>query len=185
MMSSGNASDTNHENQTGSPFNQGEPEFLVVGKLRRPHGVKGEILMDVITDFPERLKRKKEVFIGENHEPLQIEHIRWNDQTMLILFKDVDFEKAGRYRNQYVFVKSNNLPKLPDGIYYFHQLLGITVLNENDVLLGVLDEILETGANNVYVVKKPDGGEILFPAIDSVILEVNLEQKIMRVRPPE
>ena len=58
-------------------------------------------------------------------------------------------------------------------------------MDENGVALGILDEILETGANNVYVIKKPDGGEILLPAIDSVILDINLEQNIIRVRPPE
>jgi 16S rRNA processing protein RimM len=185
MTSDGSVADKKQNTGTGSPSKQGEPEFLVVGKLRRPHGFKGEILMDVITDFPERLKVNKKVFVGENHEPLVIEHIRWNDQTMLVLFKDVDDKKAGELRNQYVFVKSDNLPELPEGIYYFHQLLGIDVVDENGNVLGILDEILETGANNVYVVKKPDGGEILLPAIASVVLDINLEQKTIRVRPPE
>jgi 16S rRNA processing protein RimM len=184
-MSINNTSGSKQENGTGSPSQKGELEFLVVGKLRRPHGFKGEILMDVITDFPDRLKAGKLVYVGEKHEPLHIDHIRWNDKTMLVVFQELDAEKSGKYRNQFVFVKAENLPTLPEGVYYYHQLLGINVNDENNILLGILDEIIETGANNVYVVKQPDGGELLLPAIESVILEVDLGKKMMRVRPQE
>ena len=181
------------ENNSGKPIRlvpgslsqQSEPEYLVVGKLRRPHGFKGEILMDVVTDFPERLSKNKKVFIGNSYEIRRIENTRTINNGILILFEGIKDEKeAGKFRNQLVYVASNEIPKLPDGRYYFHQLIGLEVIDENNNHIGLLDEILETGANDVYIVKNQNGEEILLPAIDSVILDINLLQNRMLVRLP-
>jgi len=82
-------------------------------------------------------------------------------------------------------VKAADLPRLPEGQYYHHQLLGLSVVDETGQVLGELAEILETGANDVYLVKTPLGKELLLPAIEDVILGVPLERKEMSVRPPD
>jgi len=170
---------------TGSP-QPGEPEYLAVGRIRRPHGIQGELLMDVLTDFPERLLPGKIVYVGERHDPFQISSIRAQDKTLLLMLKNIeDTDQAGRLRNKLVYVQTKELPTLPEGEYYFHQLVGLKVVDEGGTLLGSLVEILKTGANDVYVVRSEDGNEILLPAIDPVILEVNLERSEIRVRPPE
>jgi 16S rRNA processing protein RimM len=164
----------------------GEPEYLAVGRIRRPHGIDGELLMDVLTDFPERLLPGKTVYVGERHDPVQIEHIRAQAKTLLLKLENVaDSDQAGKYRNKVVYVQTKELPGLPAGEYYFHQLLGLKVVDESGNSLGSLVEILKTGANDVYVVRAEDGNEILLPAIDPVILEVNLGRSEIRVRPPE
>jgi 16S rRNA processing protein RimM len=169
---------------TGSP-QPGEPVFLAVGFLRRPHGVEGEILMEVLTDFPERLRAGKLVYVGEDHQPMRIAHKRPQDQALLITFPGIDTpEAAGTLRNKQVFIKADNLPELPEGEYYHHQLLGLKVINESGLELGLLTEIIETGANDVYVATSLEGKEILFPAIESVILGVDLERNEMRVKLP-
>jgi 16S rRNA processing protein RimM len=169
---------------TGSP-QPGEPVFLVVGFLRRPHGVEGEILMEVLTDFPERLRSGRTVYVGEDHRPMHITHKRSQDQALLMTFSGIDTpEAAGLLRNNRVYIKADNLPDLPEGEYYHHQLLGIKVIDENGVEIGPLTEIIETGANDVYVVTSLEGKEILFPAIESVILSVDIERKEMRVKLP-
>jgi 16S rRNA processing protein RimM len=169
---------------TGSP-KPGEPLFLVVGLLRRPHGVKGEILMDVLTDFPERLSKNKLVYVGEDHEPFRIEFLRPQDQALLVTFTGIeDADQAGLLRNKRVYVQADVLPELPEGTYYHHQLIGLVVVDNNGQSLGILTEILETGANDVYVVVSAGGTETLLPAIESVILEVDLERQEMRVNPP-
>ena len=170
---------------TGSP-EPGEPVFVVVGKLRRSHGVKGEILMDVTTDFPERLHPKQTVFVGEQHEPLVIETIRWQDRAILIAFEGFnDCDIVGRLRNLYVYTRVSELPRLPEGEHYYHELLDLRVVDEQGLELGILTEILETGANDVYVVKGPEGKEILLPVIAAVVLNIDLERQEIRVRPPE
>jgi 16S rRNA processing protein RimM len=177
-------SEESQEN-TGSP-QPGEPAFLIVGKLRRPHGVNGEILMDVLTDFPQRLRRKKTVYVGERHEPLVIETLRQQDRALLVSFEGFgDCDVVGRLRNDMVYVPNLNLPKLPDGEYYYHQLLELRVVDESGQEIGVLKEILETGANDVYLVRSEAGKEILLPVIEGVILNVDLERGEILVRPPE
>ncbi len=159
---------------------------MAVGRLRRPHGVEGAILMDVLTDFPERLHSGRVVYAGENHEPLRIASVRGHDKELIIRFAGFATpEEVGRLRNAILYVKASELPKLPEGEYYHHELLGLSVLDEAGQVLGKLENILETGANDVYVVETPDGKEILLPAVEEVILSVDLDRQEMRVRPPE
>lgn len=170
-----------NDQKAGSPT-EGEPVFVAVGFLRRPHGIHGEMLMDVLTDFPERIKPRRQLFLGETHEPVRIEKIRWANASMLIKFEGFDTEEdIGRFRNTTVFVRADQLPPLPEGQYYHHQLLGLKVCSDQGKFLGTLEQILETGANDVYLVRTPDEQELLLPAIDEVILSVNLESGEMIV----
>jgi 16S rRNA processing protein RimM len=170
---------------TGSPL-PGEPVFIAVGKLCRPHGFKGEILMDVMTDFPERLRVGKKVFIGPLHTALRIASVRSTNQGLLLSFEGFDSDSdVGQHRNQIVYVTTADLPKLPDGEYYHHQLIGLRVQTESGDAIGVLSEIIVTGANDVYVVKNQDGKEELLPAVKNIILSVDLSQGVMVVHPPE
>jgi len=166
---------------TGSPP-VGEPEYLVVGFLRRPHGVKGEILMDVHTDFPERLKTGMTLFVGDEYQPMTIASRRPHASGMLVRFRGLKSpEGAGLYRNTWVFVPTANRPSLPEGEYYHHQLIGMNVVTDEGMDLGVLADILETGANDVYVVRNADGDEVLLPAIPPVILDIKLADRRMCV----
>jgi 16S rRNA processing protein RimM len=167
--------------ETGSPT-VGEPEYLVVGFLRRPHGISGELLMDVHTDFPERLKTGKTVFVGDDYQPMVIASRRPHASGMLVRFRGIKSpEEAGMYRNTWVYVPTANRPVLPEGEYYHHQLIGLNVVTDEGRDLGVLADILETGANDVYVVRAVDGNEMLLPAIPPVVLEVSLADRQMRV----
>lgn len=164
---------------------KGETAFLVVGKLQRPHGVRGEISMLVITDFPERLVKGKKVWIGEAHVPHTIKSSRWKADLMLLGFEGFeDRNNIEQFVNQYIYVNTKNLPKLPEGRYYQHQLIGLSVF-EQDKFIGFLTEILSTGANDVFVVKDDGKPELLLPDIKDVILEIDLEKKLMRVFVPE
>lgn len=167
--------------EAGSPT-VGEPEYLVVGFLRRPHGVRGEILMDVHTDFPKRLKTGLTVFVGESYQPMVIASRRLHAAGLLVRFRGIKSpEEAGLYRNTWVYVPAANRPELPEGEYYHHQLIGLNVVTDEDRDLGVLVDILETGANDVYVVRAADGSEVLLPAIPPVVLEIKLADCQMRV----
>jgi len=165
---------------TGSP--NGEPLYLSVGYLRRPHGLHGEIIMDLHTDFPERMKLGRKMFVGDEHKPLTLDGIREHGKGVLVKFKNVETpEDAGLYRNQWVFIKTKDAPPLPDGQLYQYELIGFKVVDESENPLGTLVEILETGANDVYVVKDDAGKEILLPAIPSVILDLDIGARTIRV----
>ncbi|NWF62880.1 MAG: 16S rRNA processing protein RimM [Chloroflexi bacterium] len=171
---------TGEEKKTGSP--KGGPVYLAIGYLRRPHGVVGEIIMDLHTDFPERIKAGRKVYVGEAYETFTIASARPYGNGLLVKLGGFDSpETVGRFRNQWMYVKSSEVPALPEGRYYKHDLIGLTVMTEAGEKLGMLNEVLETGANDVYVIVKEDGKEILLPAIPDVVLDVNMTDKIMQV----
>ena len=163
-----------------------EPAFVVVGKLRRAHGLRGEMVMEIHTDFPERLKPQKTVYLGEQKEPFKLRTVRPHDRYLLVSIDGFfDPDAVARFRNTEVFVRTDTLPDLPEGQYYHHQLIGLQIVTEQGSRLGKLVEILETGSNDVYVISGEEGQEILLPALEGVILAVDLEKKEMRVQPPE
>lgn len=167
------------QKNTGSP--DGGPLYLSVGFLRRPHGLKGEIIMDLHTDFPDRMKKGRKVFVGEDHKLMTLTNVRPHQSGLLVKFKNVETpEAAGLYRNQWVYVERKDVP-LPEGQHYKHELIGLKVVDENDSPLGELVEILETGANDVFVVRDDSGREILLPNIPSVILDLDIDRGLLRV----
>ena len=158
----------------GSP-QTGEPAFLVVGKLRRPHGLQGEMVFEIITDFPERLVPGVKVFVGDFHQPHLIRSRRASHNALLIALDPIDdLKQSSDLRNQLVYVHADDRPPLPEGEYYHHQLIGLHVISDDEQNLGCLTQILDTGANDVYVVRRDNGKEILLPALRSVILDIDL-----------
>ena len=165
----------------GSP-QKGEPVFLAVGKLRRPHGLHGEIIMDVLTDFPERLHLGMTLYVGPEHLPLRLRSDRRHTAALLVAFEGYDTpERAGELRNQLAYVTTADRPPLPEGEYYHHQLIGLKVISEQGEVLGKVTEILATGANDVYIVRAEIGSEILIPAVDEFVRAVDLERGELRV----
>lgn len=168
---------------SGSP-QIGEPEYLVVGYLRRSHGLRGEMIMEIHTDFPERLKPRTEVYIGDSRQKLMISATRPHNEGMIIKLLGLDSpEQAAHYRNQSVYVRSADRPVLPKGQFYHHELIGFDVVTQSGKSLGTLIEIMQTGANDVYVVRRTDGKEILIPVIASVIIAIDVDNRQIRIRP--
>lgn len=173
--------DSNDSEIIGSP-SQDEPIFLEVGQLRRPHGVKGEIQMVVYTDFPERITPGRVVYLGDRYLPHTISTKRMQNEIMLLAFEGFPDRTAVEIlRNQRVSVRAEEIPELPVGEFYQHQLLDLQVVRDNGIVLGVVAEILETGANDVLVVMDETGKEILLPLIDDVVLQIDLETRKMIV----
>ena len=166
----------------GSP-KPGEPVFLAVGKLRRPHGVTGEMLMEVLTDFPERIRPRMTLYTEPEHRPLVLRSVRPHNAGLLVAFDGYHTpEQAGELRNQVVAVTATDRPKLPEGEYYHHQLIGLQVRTAAGQALGQVVEILTTGANDVLVVRGASGPEILIPLVEAFVPEIHLEQGELTVR---
>jgi 16S rRNA processing protein RimM len=160
---------------------------LIVGRIVAVHGVRGEFRMAIITNHPEHLPKIRNVFLGEEHEPFRMSRLRPhpNGKEALVKLAGIDSpEEVADRRGQLVRVALADAPPLPEGEYYHYQLLGIDVVDEAETFLGRLAEIIETGANDVYVVRGP-AGEVLLPVIEGVILSVDPEGGRMVVRQPE
>ena len=156
-------------------------EFLAIGRVLRPHGVRGELLLETLTDFPEHLNEVETVYLGEAAEPHPLEDARRHRGQLLIRLADCsNRDTADAFRNQLVRIKFADSPPPPSGSYYQHQIIGLAVVTEDGEALGTVTEIIETGANDVYVVAGA-GGELLLPAIGSVIRRVDLKARTIIV----
>ncbi len=175
-----------NNNQTGSLKNS-EPEFLVAGKLRKSHGLNGEMWIEVLTDNPELLNQDIQVFIGENYKKITIKSFRLAGKLGLIRFEGFKNPESLRsFNNAYLYFELKNMPALQDEEYYHHELIGLEVRDGNGIVIGTLTEILVTGANDVYVITPKEGNkDILIPAIKSVIQKIDLESKLMFINPQE
>jgi 16S rRNA processing protein RimM len=172
-----------HQDNDSGSLTPSEPEFLVVGKLGKPHGVHGEIVLDVYTDFPERLQQGVTVFVGSKYLPLQVIKCRPHSRGLLMSIDGIQTrEEVAELRNQLVYVRTADRPPLDAGEYYHHELLGLQMIDEEERILGIVERILETGANDVYIVKDENGAELLIPAIESVILKIDLENNQIFIR---
>jgi 16S rRNA processing protein RimM len=171
-------------NSSGSLENS-EPEFLEIGKIGKSHGLRGEVWMILSTDFPERLIPGKIVYLGKDLEPKTIHSFQLIGSRGLMSFNGINNpEEADLYKNCLIYIEAKHLPKLPDGEYYHHELIGMRVIDEEHQDIGMLTDILQTGSNDVYVVINEDdkAKEVLIPAIKSVIISVDIENKTMVVK---
>ncbi len=155
---------------------------MAVARVRRPFGVKGETLLEILTDFPRRLFQAEKLFVGEEHRPHSVASLRRHGEEMLLQLEDIrDRDAAELLRGQILYIRTDDLPPLPPGVYYFHQIEGLEAVTETGEILGRVKEILKTGANDVYVVRGARG-EILLPVIPQVIREVRLGEGRIIVR---
>jgi 16S rRNA processing protein RimM len=161
-------------NAAGSPLT-GEPAFLAVGKLRHAHGVHGEILMEVLTDFPERLTPGTALYLGSEGDQLRLTKSRPHQAGLLMTFEGFSTpEQVSQLRNQIVYVKAEDRPPLADGEYYHHQLIGLQVITDTGVSIGTITEILETGASDVLIIRPEIGPEVLIPIADPFVKRIDL-----------
>ncbi|MFI5268372.1 MAG: ribosome maturation factor RimM [Chloroflexota bacterium] len=150
------------------------PDWLVVGKIVAAFGTKGELRVMSQTDFPKRFEAGAEMWVEREERSFTVEHCRWQKgQAVLKLSAVEDRDRAEELRGRYLRVPGSDLADLEEGEYYLFQLMGLTVLTEEGRELGRIKDVLQTGANDVYVVDTPRG-ELLLPAIEEVIREVDL-----------
>jgi 16S rRNA processing protein RimM len=160
---------------------QPEPQYLAVGRVLRPHGVRGELRLELLSDHPTHLSEVETVYIGKDHLPRRLLAFHVHRGVLLITIEGCeDRTEADRWRGAEVAVRLAEAAPLEAGEYYHHQILGLKVISDNDEELGTVAEIIQTGANDVYVVRG-EAGEVLLPAIKSVILKIEPPEMIVHV----
>ena len=165
---------------------QAEPDagFVAVGRVLGPFGLKGELKVQALTDNADRFKAKAKLWAGQ--QPVSVAKTREAQGHLYLTFKGFpDRESADKFRHALLQIPEVELPPLPDGEFYRFQLIGLTVVARDGALLGTLDEIIETGANDVYRVHPAEGADLLLPALADVIVSTDLAAKRMVVDPPE
>jgi 16S rRNA processing protein RimM len=168
-----------------------EPQFLLLGKLLRPHGVRGEMRMSILTDYPERLAELDVVYLGtspqqKNPKPYEIDTLRFHKQYALIKFTETtERNEADLLRGLMVMIDIANAVPLEEDEFYLYELIGLQVQTEDGAIIGTIQSVMETGANDVYVLRSPQGKEILVPAHDETLLDVDTDSGIVLMKLPD
>ena len=150
------------------------PEFLIVGRILAPWGIKGEVKVEVITDFPERFAPRNLVYL--NSQPYAIESCRPHKQFLVLKLAAIDsVDAAEKLRGGDLTIPRAELPELPEGQYYIFQLIGLDVVTTEGKRLGQVTDIMTTASNDVYIVEGKRG-EILIPAIEDVVKSIDLKK---------
>ena len=151
------------------------PRYLIIGRVLKPWGYRGEVKVAILSDFPERFASLRTVYLGDDAKSFSVECARLHGNAALLKLAGIDSsEAAAKLREQLVQVAIEDAVKLPEGKVYLYRLIGLRVRATDGQPLGEITDILDTGANDVYVVH--DGTrEILLPAIPDVVKEINLE----------
>ncbi len=163
---------------------QPEPRYLAVGRVLRPHGIRGELRVEILTDYPERVSQLPRLYVGEGHRPYAVDGVRFHKGAMLLKLAGCDDRNAAEaLRGEMLYVALEDAVPLEEGEYYLFQLEGVEVFTEEGERLGEIVEVLATpGANDVYVVHGLRG-ELLIPAIREVVRSWDLEAGRMVIRP--
>lgn len=168
----------------GRPQRDPDPGFVAVGRVLAPFGLKGEVKVQPLTDNPKRFATGARMYARQ--ERVTVAGAREAGGHLYVRFKGMgDRTSVERLRHALLQVPERDLPALPEGEYYRFQLLGLRVVRRDGSVLGTLEEVIETGANDVYRVRTADGGDALLAATDDVIVRVDLDAGEMVVDPPE
>lgn len=161
---------------SGSDTRSPEPRYLVVGQITSIHGLRGEVKVRIMTDFPDRFKLLKTVYLGDEARPYELEGFRLHRKGALLKLAGCDDRNtAEKLRGQLVQIPIEEALPLSKDEYYVYQIEGLGVWTTDGQWLGVIREVLFTNSNEVYVVENDDGSEILIPAISQVVQEVDVD----------
>ncbi|WP_239617080.1 ribosome maturation factor RimM [Cohnella mopanensis] len=164
-----------------------DERLLNIGKIVNTHGIKGELKIYPQTDFPEvrfKVGNKLMMFPPESGAPIEIEIVAAREQKTMYIVKIKGYDNINqveKYKGWELKVNENDRVPLPEGEYYFRDILGCEVITEEDELLGTVTDILSPGANDVWVVKLAKGKELLLPVIDDVVLDVDVAARKIKV----
>lgn len=174
--------------QETPPETRDEPTHLVIGRVLKPHGVRGEMRVSIIADDPERFAALDTVYLSADESdpapaPYAVTGSRLHKDVVLLSLEGVGSrEAADALRRYWVQVALDDAVPLAEGEYFLYQLLGLTVKTDTGAVVGNLTDIIETGANNIFVVQSGDG-EILIPDIPDVVRQIDFDKRELLITP--
>jgi len=159
-------------------------DYLRIGVITAPHGVRGEVKVFPTTDEPERFEELENVWLynGKSYVSLDIESVKYFKNMVILKVKQIpDRNEAEKYRSKELYVDREHALPLEEDEYYICDIIGAKVITDTEEEFGTLTDVLQTGANDVYVVKMKDGNEVLLPVIKECVLDVDVENGIVKV----
>ena len=157
-------------------------QYLEAGKIVTTHGIKGEVKIMPYCDSAELLAEFDRLFIGKNHDEIIVERARVQKNMVIAKLEGINTpEEAEKLRNKMLYMHRDDL-ELDEDTFFIQDLIGITVKNaDTGKVYGVIDDVLQTGANDVYSIKG-ETRTYLIPAIPDVVIETDIDNEIMLIR---
>ena len=155
-------------------------EYFEIGQIVNTFGIKGIVKVNPFTDDISQFEKLKSILVDKKGKlfEMQIEEVKYSKNQILLKLKGIDtIEEAEKYRNCYLKLPREKAKKLPKDTYFIADLIGLKVYTDEGNLLGTLEDIYNSGASDIYVVKDELGKQILLPAIKDVIKQIDLEQE--------
>lgn len=159
-------------------------KYLEIGQIVNTFGIKGMVKVKPFTDDIKRFDKLEKVYVEnkEGKKEYQIEEVKYHKNMVLIKFKEIENpEEANLLRESYLVIDRDTQEPLEEGTYYIVDMIGLEVYTDEGENLGILEDIFNTGSNDIYVVKNELGKQILLPAIKDVIKKVDMENKKVTV----
>lgn len=159
-------------------------EYFEIGQIVNTFGIKGEVKVNPFTDDIEQFERLKSILVEKNKKLLEveIENVRYQKHLVILKLKNIeDMNTAEKYKGCYIKIHRKDTRKLPDGTYFIADIIGSEVITDDGQKLGEVDDIYNTGSNDIYVVKDELGKQILLPGIKDVILDIDIEKQVVTV----
>lgn len=164
-------------------------DFVVIGQIHRPHGVHGKLRVEPLTDEPERFKRLDRVFIrfqDERRSPFKVQQVQIANNYIILSLEGVSSrDEAERFRKAYIEIPRQECLPLPEGAYYYFELINLDVVTREGRRIGKVADIVSYPANDVFVVKSDNEQEYLIPDIPDVIDKIDMEQHRIIINPIE
>ena len=157
---------------------------LQVGVISSTHGVRGEVKVFPTTDDVTRFRQLKKVYLDTGREmlPLEIQNVKFFKQFAILKFKGIDnINDIEKYRGKSVMIDREDAVDLEEDEYFIADMIGMKVCTEDGSEFGTLKDVMETGANDVYIIDSLEHGEVLIPAIRECILDVDMDEERMTI----
>ncbi|MEE1351870.1 MAG: ribosome maturation factor RimM [Clostridia bacterium] len=155
-----------------------EKKLLEIGKIVNTHGLRGEVKIVPWTDAPDVFEDLTVIYIKNKSEykPLNIESVRYQKNNLIVKFKEYsDINDILQYKNAVLYAERDDLGELPEGVYYIVDLIGLEVFTESGEKIGIIADVFNTGASDIYDVKRDGKKNLLLPVIDEVVKNVDIE----------
>lgn len=159
-------------------------DLLQVGVITTTHGVRGEVKVFPTTDDAARFKKLKQVILDTGKEKIELEiaGVKFFKNLVILKFKGIDdINDVEKYRKKSLYVTRENAVKLKKDEYFIADLIGLKAISDEGEGLGIINDVLQTGANDVYVIKKEGAEELLVPAIKECVKNVDIEGGTMEL----
>lgn len=158
---------------------------IVIGKIIAPHGVRGELRLMPLTEFPERYLTMEKLHLASG-KTLTVLNARFHKNMVLVVTKEVNsMNEAELLRGEEIIVNTEELPPLEEGRFYVADLIGFKVVDMDGEEIGVLSSVITTGSNDVFVIKIKDGKDVMIPAIDTHIKNIDTASRMIKVVLPQ